>query len=129
MPNQELKTALRPLAEFLENPLETHPSGRMPQIGLEPGEAWAIATYLLDESGPGQGSEQPRSSPEPIDPESLDRGKRLFFRRCCAACHQIESDQKVVESIPSSPRLVELDPDDPDGCLGSAPARQSPILI
>ena len=126
LPNQRLKTALQPLADFLENPLETRPSGRMPRMGLKPGEARAIATYLLDESGPAQGSEQAHPSREPIDPESGDRGRSLFYQLRCAACHQIGSSQKAGEPIPSSPRLVELDPDDPDGCLGSAPSREVP---
>ena len=126
LPNQRLKTALQPLADFLENPLKTRPSGRMPQMGLDPGEARAIASYLLDESGPGQGSEPRPPSPEWIDPGSGDRGRRLFFRLRCAACHQIGSSQKAVEPIPSSPALVQLDPDDPDGCLGGSPSRGVP---
>ncbi len=134
LPNQRLKTALQPLADFLEKPLETRPSGRMPQMGLKPGEARAIATYLLDQSGPGQGSEQPHPGPQPIDPGNGDRGRSLFYQLRCAACHQIGSaechqigsSEKALDPIPSSPKLVELDPDDPDGCLGSAPSREVP---
>ncbi len=125
LPNQRRKTALQPLADFLENPLATRPSGRMPRMGLDPGEARAIASYLLDENGPGQGGEPAPAILEPIDPESVEQGRRLFSQLRCAACHQFGSSQ-AIEPIPSSPKLLELDPDDPGGCLGNAQAREVP---
>ena len=101
LPNQRLKTALQPLADFLENPLETRPSGRMPQMGLKPGEARAIATYLLDESGPGQRSEQPHTSPKPIDPESGDRGRKLVLpvALCCLSPDWIFSESRRADTV------------------------------
>ncbi|MBI1840056.1 MAG: c-type cytochrome [Verrucomicrobia bacterium] len=49
------KTTVDALAQFLQDPLKTRPSGRMPSLNLGRGEALAIATYLLREqasSGP-----------------------------------------------------------------------------
>lgn len=43
------------LAEFLENPLKSHPSGRMPSSCLKSSEARAIAMYLLREQVPANG--------------------------------------------------------------------------
>ena len=126
LPNQRRKTALQPLADFLQNPLTTRPSGRMPQMGLDPGEARAIATYLLDEDDPGQGSEPHPARLEPIDPESVEQGRRLFSQLRCVACHQIGSSQQAIEPIPYSLKLLELDPDDPGGCLGNAQPRGVP---
>lgn len=41
------KTTLNALIDFLQNPHETRPSGRMPDLRLEDAEARAIAVYLL----------------------------------------------------------------------------------
>lgn len=43
------KYSLENLAGFLLDPLKTRPSGRMPSLSLRPGEARAIAAYLLRE--------------------------------------------------------------------------------
>lgn len=43
------KTSVDQLADFLIDPLRIRPSGRMPSLGLTPGEARAIAVYLLRE--------------------------------------------------------------------------------
>ncbi|MCC7014123.1 MAG: hypothetical protein IT454_16315 [Planctomycetes bacterium] len=45
--NPAFETTLDALAAFLEDPLSARPSGRMPSLSLEHGEAQAIATYLL----------------------------------------------------------------------------------
>lgn len=43
------KTTVGPLAAFLSDPLKTRPSGRMPAIALQSGEATALAAFLLRE--------------------------------------------------------------------------------
>jgi cytochrome c2 len=43
------KMSLENLSAFLQDPLRTRPSGRMPSLSLKPGEARAIAAYLLRE--------------------------------------------------------------------------------
>jgi cytochrome c2 len=51
------KTTVEPLAKFLMDPLSVRPSGRMPSLGLNEGEATALAMYLLREQalGPSAG--------------------------------------------------------------------------
>ena len=44
--NLAQKTSVEGLAGFLENPLASRPSGRMPSLGLSSAEAHAIAMYL-----------------------------------------------------------------------------------
>ena len=126
LPDQRLKTALPPLADFLENPLRIRPSGRMPRMGLSQREAQAIASYLLKEKGEANGVGPLKLNREPIDPERVERGRGLFSRLRCAACHLIGSSQEAVEPTPSLPGMLELDPDDPGGCLGEAPMRAVP---
>ncbi len=56
-----MKTTVEALARFLEDPLAVRPSGRMPVLGLRPGDARLIAAYLLrdqyseKEQAPGVG--------------------------------------------------------------------------
>lgn len=47
LPDLSAKTTVDALSQFLLNPTQTHPSGRMPDLHLTPNEARAIATYLL----------------------------------------------------------------------------------
>ena len=44
-----MKTTIDQLASFLQDPLKTRPSGRMPSMNLQPGEAKLLASYLLRE--------------------------------------------------------------------------------
>ncbi len=44
-----IKTTVEELSAFLLDPLHVRKAGRMPRLGLEPGEAKAIAYYLLRE--------------------------------------------------------------------------------
>ena len=47
LPNLASKTTVEQLEEFLLDPLKARPHSRMPSSNLEPGEAKAIAVYLL----------------------------------------------------------------------------------
>ena len=55
------KTTVEALAKFLDNPLHVRPSGRMPKLATQPGEANFLAAYLLrdqyreDQTAPGSG--------------------------------------------------------------------------
>ncbi|WP_166830968.1 PA14 domain-containing protein [Thalassoroseus pseudoceratinae] len=55
-----MKTTVSALSKFLKDPLQTRPSGRMPHLNLDSGEAQALAAYLLrdqyDESAQSVGS-------------------------------------------------------------------------
>lgn len=56
-----MKTTVEELVRFLDDPLAVRPSGRMPHMNLQPGEAHLLAAYLLreqmvkDEKGWGVG--------------------------------------------------------------------------
>ena len=43
------QTSMGAMESFLLDPVAAHPSGRMPSMGLEPGEAHALAAWLLRE--------------------------------------------------------------------------------
>jgi cytochrome c2 len=49
LPDLAMKTTVEKLAAFLRDPQHVRPSGRMPTLGLNPGEANMIAAYLLRE--------------------------------------------------------------------------------
>ena len=53
------KTTVQELARFLQNPLQARPSGRMPSMNLTPGEAIAVATYLLRAQAESTGPQGP----------------------------------------------------------------------
>jgi mono/diheme cytochrome c family protein len=72
-----------PLAEFLKDPLKSHPAGRMPSMSLTDNEAGAIAAYLCKTWGEG-------SWPAFIvDATKAETGKAAFAARGCASCHQL----------------------------------------
>lgn len=50
LPGMSEKWNLKGLQSFLFNPLSSHPSGRMPSMGLTDGEAFDVAHYLLRET-------------------------------------------------------------------------------
>jgi mono/diheme cytochrome c family protein len=55
------KTTVEQLARFLIDPLKARPSGRMPSLNLEEGEATAIAMYLLrDQANPANTATPPQ---------------------------------------------------------------------
>jgi mono/diheme cytochrome c family protein len=92
------------LSEFLQDPLATHPAGRMPSFNLTEGEADALATFLITEWGPGP---QPSFAP---DASRIEAGKKAFAARGCADCHKSAST------------------DGPDHVRSSAQARPLPAL-
>ncbi len=55
------KTTVDQLAKFLMDPLKVRPSGRMPSLNLNAGEATAIAVYLLRAQAPGLADPSKRS--------------------------------------------------------------------
>ena len=102
----EAKYNLEGLVAFLENPLETRPSGRMPQLPLSHWEAVDIASYLLgvtpQPSVPG--------GLEP-DPQLVAKGLTRFTQLGCRQCHSLEASQPA----PGSRPLSQVNPD--RGCL------------
>ena len=116
--DQSLKTTLEPLADFLVDPLRLRPAGRMPPMRLSNAEARSIAAYLL-----GQGTDL--MAPESINPdaEKITRGHALFRELGCGYCHRLEAEETAAAPLP---RLEELDPGRPGGCLDPSPRKGVP---
>jgi mono/diheme cytochrome c family protein len=105
------------LSEYLQDPLRTHPSGRMPSVNLSAAEADLLATYLL--SAWGQ-SDSAGKSGFRIDPARVDAGKAAFMARGCANCHEIGHGRPNLPGGLKAQRLAALKPG--KGCLGDDPA-------
>jgi mono/diheme cytochrome c family protein len=116
--DQSLKTTLEPLADFLADPLRLRPAGRMPPMRLSNAEARSIAAYLLE-----QGTDL--MAPESINPdaEKITRGHALFRELGCGYCHRLEEEETAAAPLP---RLEELDPGRPGGCLDPSPRKGVP---
>ncbi len=116
--DQVSRTTLEPLAGFLLDPLRTRPAGRMPPMRLSAAEARAIAVYLLAQGGVLPDPQ--RTSPEA---EKIARGRVLFRELRCNACHRLEGEKAAAAPLP---RLEELDPEKPGGCLDPSPRKGVP---
>jgi mono/diheme cytochrome c family protein len=99
------------LADFLLDPLKIRPSGRMPDMKLNKGEAAALAAYLG-----GEAVAAPAEAP--ADADRIALGKRAFQQYNCNACHQPE--QEILPLRLPGPALDRLDP--ARGCLSEKPA-------
>lgn len=99
------KYSLASLTDFLFQPLEVRPSGRMPDMTLSREEARAIASALLVPV------RAPAAPPAMGDPE---RGRRHFIELDCAACHALPDLPDPIGAAP----LAALDAD--RGCLENA---------
>lgn len=108
------KTTVRQLARFLQNPLETHPAGHMPNMLLNGQEATDLARFLIPESIalPAQARPERRLADQTfarVDARADERtsfqkltddrawttlGERLVLERRCNACHKIEPQGK-----------------------------------
>ena len=119
--DQSLKTTLEPLADFLVDPVQTRPAGRMPPMRLTDAEARSIAAYLLE-----QGTDA--TVPETIDPdmEKAAKGQALFRELGCGYCHRLEEGEAAAAPPPQLPRLEELDLEEPGGCLDPSPRKGVP---
>lgn len=119
--DQASKTTLEPLAGFLMDPLRTRPAGRMPPMRLSDAEARSIAAYLLAQ---GRVLPDPRhASPEA---EKIAKGRALFRELRCNACHRLEEEEATAAPLSVLPRLEELDPGSPGGCLDPSPRKGLP---
>jgi mono/diheme cytochrome c family protein len=97
------------LAEFLRDPLASHPDGRMPSFALSKAEADLLATYLLASLPEAHTSPATRSLPAPPA-----MGEVLSLT-ICASCHALEGFQNTKLAAPP---LDQLDP--AKGCLDPA---------
>ncbi len=97
------------LTEFLENPLETRPSGRMPQTPLSHWQAVDLASYLLSQADPTTGEQ-----PFELQPELVLQGKARFEQLGCSQCHRVDSATPLRHSLPMSQLRAD------QGCLSTA---------
>ena len=119
--DQARKTTLGPLAGFLMDPLRIRPAGRMPPMRLSSAEARSIAAYLLE-----QGTDLTTTDQAEAEVEKAARGRALFRELGCNACHRLDEEKTDAPSLPPLPRLEELDPEKPGGCLDPSPRKGVP---
>jgi len=115
-PDLQAKYSARSLTHFLFDPLATRPSGRMPNLKLDPEAAADIAAYLLigkDEQGLSE-------FPSPAG-ELVATGKKLFEELRCVNCHAVAG---TASADPVS-KLQDLNTDLSASCIGKS-QRKSP---
>jgi mono/diheme cytochrome c family protein len=125
------KTTVERLAEYLSNPLAHDPSGRMPNMLLQGGEATDLARFLCEsadstipqQSAPPDNADKIDEAfkrldnrPEelaafkklPADAQWKDLGKRLVIDKGCNNCHKIEPGGRPFASVQASAGLDDL---------------------
>lgn len=100
------------LAEFLKDPLRTHPGGRMPSMLLSDEESDLIATYLINAWGQSQGA---GAGGFAVDKAKAEIGRAAFAARGCASCHEVGHSLPDVEPTIKARALSALRPG--EGCL------------
>ncbi|MCA9295913.1 MAG: hypothetical protein KC983_05335, partial [Phycisphaerales bacterium] len=126
IPDLAAKMDVATLARYLENPLASHPDGRMPDMRLSPIEARAVASYLIDDTRTNPISTRP---PWSTDAARAARGERAFIARGCANCHGTDDMQASWTSDPTLPMAAPLESLATDaivGCLADEPSSGAP---
>jgi mono/diheme cytochrome c family protein len=138
------KTRPEPLAAFLQNPLKTHPSGRMPNMNLNAQEATDLARYLcrlsddnIDPGFPAVPKAKPADVLAALADVDLDKpiagfqklaaskqwvevGARVFQAKGCVNCHSNDPTGKPGKSQAFTP-LDQVKTAGAKGCLGEKP--------
>lgn len=128
--NLSAKYTRRGLVHFLLDPTAVRPSGRMPNLRLEPMEASDLAAYLMrdpptpTETIPAASSEIvpfDRFAPDPFVPPDDPKRRtpvavgRAWFAARCAHCHAVGGIEAAVP--PQARPLNDLRGNRPTGCL------------
>ncbi|MDA1000463.1 MAG: c-type cytochrome [bacterium] len=80
------------VAEYLQRPHRIRKgAARMPDFSLTPKEAKAIAHYLMTLADPRVRSDR---MPPAVSPQRASRGRALFVRLKCGACHVVNPNEK-----------------------------------
>jgi mono/diheme cytochrome c family protein len=105
------------LSQYLLDPMAVDPSGRMPGMLLDQGQADALAAYLFTATAHPRVPEFESSFPA----GDAQHGQSLFQSAGCANCH-------TLASAPPQLAAAELTHVNPDaGCLAASPPAGSPI--
>lgn len=112
--NLAKKYSVGALVGFLRDPLKTRPGGRMPAQRLTEPEAKAIAVYLLREQPPSAEAQS-----FVLDTAKAAKGKELFARYNCAACHH---DGQAGQKAAAFAKLS----GSKQGCLAAKPSASAP---
>lgn len=110
------KYTITSLKRFLLDPLDSHPSGRMPAL-LNAKEARDVANYLLQDG-------KTEANDFHVDRALAVKGRALFASVGCANCHQFHEGKTPVVSTLAAPPLAKLRAQ--EGCLAGAPAMGLP---
>lgn len=108
------KFSLEGLVAFLEDPLKTRSSGRMPNMQLTHFEAIDLANFLLQ-------SDIEKSPQWSLDPEKAVQGKQKFMDLGCNRCHEDPMGRPGPSTISSG--MSALQPG--RGCLSAPEARNT----
>ncbi len=137
------KTRPEALAAFLQNPLKTHPAGRMPDMRLSPQEATDLARYLCrltdEQTDPGMPA-PPKADPaalldKPAPAEAqrfaalkpaeqwVEVGRAVFRAKGCANCHTVEEKGQPLPAPDAKafPALEQVSKAGVSGCLSGKP--------
>lgn len=104
------KYSFASLSGFLFDPLQSHPSGRMPEMNLTRDEAAQLAAYLLGDSPNTDVALQ-------VVPQLAETGEKLFSRLNCIQCH---SNGEAISAGSTFTSWERLDPS--GGCLSDNPS-------
>lgn len=104
------KYTLATLQDFLLAPHLARPAARMPDFGLSPMEANALANHLMA----GAATPPPAST---LDEGAVAAGRTHFAALGCANCHALEDSERPASARPKA--LAELDAT--GGCLSQQP--------
>ena len=102
----EQKYSVDSLTEFLEDPLQVRPAGRMPNMQLDHFEAQDLAHFLAGKQG------QAATSDFVLDVNKAAMGQKMFGELGCANCHETVGVPAQKKSVAGS---VEA------GCLSAEP--------
>ena len=109
------KYSVESLRTFLLDPHLVRPAGRMPDFGLGPREAFALANYLTaTDTGT---TDTPAAAAPTADPS---RGAELFRTLRCAVCHEAGT------ATPSEPVVPLARARRDQGCLAPADTARAP---
>ncbi len=106
------------LVSFLLDPSQVRPSGRMPDMHLDPREAHALSAFLRSRSAAAGAASL--ASPRAVDGGRAAAGERWYRQLGCANCHDVPAPDSQGGGLAASlvgPVLASLDPE--RGCLSA----------